>query len=104
MLEKPKRKKLYVFTCLLVAALLAACGGSPVVEAERESPNGEPPQPADESSLQSELPVSEPADLIMAEEMVYPGARFLIEVPGLDRKSTRLNSSHDRLSRMPSSA
>ena len=26
------------------------------------------------------------------------------EMPGLDRKSTRLNSSHDELSRMPSSA
>ena len=73
---------MYVFTCLLVAALLTACGGSPAVEVERESPNGESPQPADESSLQIEQPVSEPADLIMAEDMVYPGAQFLIEVPG----------------------
>ena len=32
---------------------------------------------------------------------VDPAARM---APGLDRKSTRLNSSHERLSRMPSSA
>ena len=28
----------------------------------------------------------------------------LVFIPGRDRKSTRLNSSHDRQSRMPSSA
>ena len=34
----------------------------------------------------------------------YPAYRFALIVAGLDRKSTRLNSSHSQQSRMPSSA
>ena len=38
-------------------------------------------------------------------DMDYPGGSAVGRVrPGTDRKSTRLNSSHDRQSRMPSSA
>ena len=36
--------------------------------------------------------------------IVYLGARQLTAAVGLDRKSTRLNSSHSAVSRMPSSA
>ena len=38
------------------------------------------------------------------ELVVVPGAGHLFEEPGADRKSTRLNSSHEWISRMPSSA
>ena len=37
-------------------------------------------------------------------EHPFAGARMLRDLLGRDRKSTRLNSSHLRLSRMPSSA
>ena len=36
-------------------------------------------------------------------EFIFKGGLFLIPI-AIDRKSTRLNSSHPRLSRMPSSA
>ena len=42
-----------------------------------------------------------PAGLQISAEHDLQGA---LVTPGLDRKSTRLNSSHERLSRMPSSA
>ena len=32
------------------------------------------------------------------------GSRWKLEIPSVDRKSTRLNSSHSQQSRMPSSA
>ena len=37
-------------------------------------------------------------------ETVFPGDKRHFRLADLDRKSTRLNSSHERLSRMPSSA
>ena len=43
-------------------------------------------------------------NLIAAAKAHAPQARFVMAGTGLDRKSTRLNSSHEFVSRMPSSA
>ena len=41
---------------------------------------------------------------LIAQEMIVKGNVMSTDNETLDRKSTRLNSSHDRQSRMPSSA
>src|SRR5213594_1424717 len=51
-------------------------------------------------------------DAVLLPPLAYTAAEFAVGFPGtislrpatVDRKSTRLNSSHERLSRMPSSA
>ena len=49
------------------------------------------PQMADNAAVMAGLPRQ-------------PGVRYAVLTPNLDRKSTRLNSSHEWISRMPSSA
>ena len=63
--------------------LIAATEFSPVTEADREGLAG----------LESENPL-----------IGYSADNWQIVIDGEDRKSTRLNSSHVRTSRMPSSA
>ena len=41
---------------------------------------------------------------LMAVTLMAPGHYTIKNVPDIDRKSTRLNSSHSSVSRMPSSA
>ena len=48
--------------------------------------------------------LSAPAELVIVTTKAQDARAALVDNLAVDRKSTRLNSSHDRVSRMPSSA
>ena len=106
-----KRRNLLTLLTLfaILALLLVACGGNdtpteepapaeePVTEAPAEEPAAAEPAVAEPT----EAPAAETAGL-SCDEPVKVG--LITDETGPDRKSTRLNSSHTDISRMPSSA
>ena len=99
------RKTTGVILLTASALLLAGCGGGGLFNRSRP----------DEFAVQRQAPLVVPPDFALTPPT--PGAprptdsstaaqaqNALFGAPQPDRKSTRLNSSHERLSRMPSSA
>ena len=101
-------KKLLFATALLTALFLSACGSQ---KADSNDLANQPAtRPEEGAKLDPEFSVddedtgetAEPQPDAELSEMV--DAIYDVQPVDLDRKSTRLNSSHDRQSRMPSSA
>ena len=90
---------------LALAASLAACGGG----SDDASP-GTPTQPTAKVPTLDILVTNDDGyaapgiDALVERLRALPGVKLTVVAPATDRKSTRLNSSHIPLSRMPSSA
>ena len=94
---KKHRQLLALFICLVMSVSLLT-GYS-----ETKAATEEPTQSAEQDATQETAETREITDMA-GRKVTVPTAENIESVFSADRKSTRLNSSHDRQSRMPSSA
>jgi len=80
--SSPKKRVVILFACLLAGSMVVSCGTGTTTQPEAPKTETEEKQAPKEDEPPAVQPVESPEEFVMLEDLIYPGAEFLFEIPG----------------------
>jgi hypothetical protein len=80
--RSPKKSVEILIACLLAGIVAVSCGTGTSPQTEAPKTEIEEKQPEQGAELPPAQPAGSPDDFVMLEDLIYPGAEFLFEMPG----------------------